>query len=55
MAKGFAGAVFLTTDDCQASYDELKARGVEFNSWSPPSSPTASTVDSATLRATRCG
>jgi uncharacterized glyoxalase superfamily protein PhnB len=30
MAKGFAGAVFLTTDDCQASYDELKARGVEF-------------------------
>src|SRR3954452_4851300 len=30
LAKGFAGAVFLTTDDCQASYDELKARGVEF-------------------------
>jgi predicted enzyme related to lactoylglutathione lyase len=30
MAKGFAGAVFLTTDDCQASYEELKARGVEF-------------------------
>ena len=30
MAKGFAGTVFLTTDDCQASYDELKARGVEF-------------------------
>ena len=30
MAKGFAGAVFLTTDDCKASYDELKARGVEF-------------------------
>jgi uncharacterized glyoxalase superfamily protein PhnB len=30
MAKGFAGAVFLTTDDVQASYEELKARGVEF-------------------------
>jgi predicted enzyme related to lactoylglutathione lyase len=34
MAKGFAGAVFLTTDDCQASYEELKARGVEFST--PP-------------------
>jgi catechol 2,3-dioxygenase-like lactoylglutathione lyase family enzyme len=31
MAKGFAGTVFLTTDDCQASYEELSARGVEFN------------------------
>jgi uncharacterized glyoxalase superfamily protein PhnB len=30
MAKGFAGTVFLTTDDCRASYEELKARGVEF-------------------------
>jgi predicted enzyme related to lactoylglutathione lyase len=30
MAKGFAGTVFLNTDDCQASYEELKARGVEF-------------------------
>jgi catechol 2,3-dioxygenase-like lactoylglutathione lyase family enzyme len=30
MAKGFAGAVFLTTDDCRASYEELKSRGVEF-------------------------
>jgi len=30
VAKGFAGTVFLTTDDCHASYDELKARGVEF-------------------------
>ena len=29
-AKGFAGTVFLTTDDCQATYEELKARGVEF-------------------------
>jgi catechol 2,3-dioxygenase-like lactoylglutathione lyase family enzyme len=31
MAKGFAGTVFLTTDDCHASYEELKARGVEFS------------------------
>jgi predicted enzyme related to lactoylglutathione lyase len=30
VAKGFAGTVFLTTEDCQATYDELKARGVEF-------------------------
>jgi uncharacterized glyoxalase superfamily protein PhnB len=30
MAKGFAGAIFLTTDDVQASYEELRARGVEF-------------------------
>ena len=31
MAKGFAGTVFLTTEDCQADYEELKARGVEFS------------------------
>ena len=31
MAKGFAGTVFLTTDDVRASYEELKARGVEFS------------------------
>src|SRR5688572_26703171 len=30
VGKGFAGTVFLTTDDCQASYEELRARGVEF-------------------------
>jgi len=30
MGKGVAGTVFLTTEDCQASYEELKARGVEF-------------------------
>ena len=30
VAKGYAGTVFLTTDDCQASYEELRARGVEF-------------------------
>jgi len=30
MSKGFAGTVFLTTDDCRASVEELKRRGVEF-------------------------
>jgi catechol 2,3-dioxygenase-like lactoylglutathione lyase family enzyme len=30
MSKGFAGTVFLTTDDCRAAYEELTARGVEF-------------------------
>ena len=31
VAKGFAGTVFLTTDDCRASYEELRDRGVEFS------------------------
>jgi catechol 2,3-dioxygenase-like lactoylglutathione lyase family enzyme len=30
MAKGFAGTIFLTTDDVQTSYEELKGRGVNF-------------------------
>jgi catechol 2,3-dioxygenase-like lactoylglutathione lyase family enzyme len=30
MGKGLAGTVFLRTDDCQRSYEELAARGVEF-------------------------
>jgi uncharacterized glyoxalase superfamily protein PhnB len=30
MGKGAAGTVFLTTDDIQAAYDEMSARGVEF-------------------------
>jgi predicted enzyme related to lactoylglutathione lyase len=30
MARGFAGTVFLTTDDINATYDELTGRGVEF-------------------------
>ena len=29
MAKGFAGAVFITTQDAHASYDALVANGVE--------------------------
>jgi catechol 2,3-dioxygenase-like lactoylglutathione lyase family enzyme len=31
VAKGAGGTLFLTTDDCQASYDDLSARGVSFN------------------------
>jgi len=30
MGKGFAGTLFLTTDDVHASFRELKSRGVEF-------------------------
>jgi catechol 2,3-dioxygenase-like lactoylglutathione lyase family enzyme len=30
-AKGFAGTVFLTTDDVQRDFEEMTARGVEFN------------------------
>ena len=31
MAKGASGGLFLSTDDCRAAYEELKARGVEFS------------------------
>jgi catechol 2,3-dioxygenase-like lactoylglutathione lyase family enzyme len=31
VAKGVGGTLFLETDDCQASYEELSARGVTFN------------------------
>jgi uncharacterized glyoxalase superfamily protein PhnB len=30
MSKGFAGTIFLTTDDVHSDYEELKGRGVEF-------------------------
>ncbi|MDH6142651.1 putative glyoxalase superfamily protein PhnB [Kitasatospora sp. GP30] len=30
VGKGFANAVFLSTDDCDAAYAELSGRGVEF-------------------------
>jgi uncharacterized glyoxalase superfamily protein PhnB len=30
MAKGFAGTVFLTTDDVRTDYEQLSRRGVEF-------------------------
>lgn len=38
MEKGFAGTVFLITDDCRSSYEELKNRGVEFTE-APESRP----------------
>jgi predicted enzyme related to lactoylglutathione lyase len=31
VAKGAGGTLFLETDDCQASYDELSERGITFN------------------------
>lgn len=31
VAKGAGGTIFLETDDCQAAYDDLSARGVVFN------------------------
>jgi catechol 2,3-dioxygenase-like lactoylglutathione lyase family enzyme len=31
VAKGAAGGLFFSTGDCQASYEELKGRGVEFS------------------------
>jgi uncharacterized glyoxalase superfamily protein PhnB len=31
VAKGFAGTVFLTSDDVYADYETLKARGVQFS------------------------
>jgi catechol 2,3-dioxygenase-like lactoylglutathione lyase family enzyme len=31
VAKGAGGTLFLETSDCQASYNELSARGVTFN------------------------
>ena len=30
MGKGAASGLFFSTDDCQATYEELKSRGVEF-------------------------
>jgi predicted enzyme related to lactoylglutathione lyase len=30
MASGASGGLFFSTDDCRASYEELKSRGVEF-------------------------
>jgi predicted enzyme related to lactoylglutathione lyase len=31
LAKGASGGLFFSTDDCQAAYEELKSRGVEFS------------------------
>ncbi len=30
MSRGYAGSLFLTTEDCKAEVGILKARGVEF-------------------------
>ena len=30
LARGAAGGLFFSTDDCRASFEELKSRGVEF-------------------------
>ena len=30
MAKGVSGGLFFSTDDCRGTYEELKAKGVEF-------------------------
>ncbi len=30
IGMGMGGGLFLTTDDCQASYEEYRSRGVEF-------------------------
>jgi uncharacterized glyoxalase superfamily protein PhnB len=30
MSKGFAGTIFLTTEDVRSEYEQLKGRGVEF-------------------------
>jgi uncharacterized glyoxalase superfamily protein PhnB len=29
--KGFAGAIFLITDDCRGDFERLRSRGVEFS------------------------
>ena len=44
VAKGAGGTLFLETDDCQASYDELSKRGVTFND---PPTPQAYGIDTS--------
>ena len=44
VAKGVGGTLFLVTDDCQASYDDLSARGVVFND---PPTPQAYGIDTS--------
>ena len=44
VAKGAGGTLFLETDDCQKSYDELSARGVVFND---PPTPQAYGIDTS--------
>src|SRR4051812_24284168 len=44
VAQGAGGTLFLETDDCQASYAALSARGVVFND---PPTPQAYGVDTS--------
>jgi catechol 2,3-dioxygenase-like lactoylglutathione lyase family enzyme len=44
VAKGAGGTLFLETDDCQAAYDDLSARGVTFND---PPAPQAYGIDTS--------
>jgi catechol 2,3-dioxygenase-like lactoylglutathione lyase family enzyme len=44
VAKGVGGTLFLETDDCQAAYDDLSARGVEFND---PPTPQVYGIDTS--------
>ena len=44
VAQGAGGTLFLETDDCQASYAELSARGVVFND---PPTPQAYGIDTS--------
>ena len=55
VAKGASGGLFFQTDDIQATYEELKGKGVEFSRRSRRSSRTASTRASAIRQATTCG
>src|SRR5215203_2050167 len=54
MAKGFAGTIFLTTDDVHAAYEELQGRGVEFVQ-EPEERPYGITRRSGTRPATTSG
>ena len=49
---GAGGGVIFETDDCQGTYDKLRAAGVEFTQ-EPPSGFTARTARCATPSATR--
>ena len=44
VAKGAVSTLFLETDDCQAAYDELRAKGVVFND---PPTPQAYGIDTS--------
>ncbi len=44
VAKGAGGTLFLETDDCHATYEELSARGVQFND---PPTPQPYGVDTS--------